>query len=371
MADARLVDYIRTQLKNGYSIRKIKTTLLQQGWAEYDIQEAMDFARSGQDMVPPPVPNQPKPIIKNMGFFDKLKMVIIDPERLFNSVREEPLSKSFVYFAIITLVPMVVAAAILSFVFSLFSAILPADVGSSFGLFGLLGPVIAIPFYLLALVFSFVIGAVIFVFARIFGSKGSYTDTYKAIAYGSTPANLLFFIPIVSPIWSLYLEIKGLSVLHRISMGRAAVIIIAPVIVVTAILIAAALFAVGLFNTATFTQPTISGFQNFYVPQGGWQLSQTKFTLILNNGVGDSINITDGTALYQTNINTRMSVSGYSVGNGRGYVLQPGSEATIVYDIDGPPPGTAYTVFADVEYDNMRTGSRGFTTSGTLTGTSI
>ncbi|MBI3331866.1 YIP1 family protein [Candidatus Peregrinibacteria bacterium] len=70
---------------------------------------------------------------------------------------------------------------------------------------------------------TFVNSAVMHWMLRLFGGQGGFSDTYKAYVYGATPQLLFMAVPyigLVSPIYMLYLQLTGMSVLHRVSVWR-------------------------------------------------------------------------------------------------------------------------------------------------------
>jgi hypothetical protein len=122
----------------------------------------------------------------------------------------------------------------------------------------------AVSFYIMMLVLSFIAGGILHILAIIGGAKKGFANTYKAYAYASTPTLLLswiillislsidLFSGIASPIpftffgslalipigiCMLYLMARGLSVLHEISMKRAAAIVLIPLIAVLLLLL--------------------------------------------------------------------------------------------------------------------------------------
>ena len=76
-------------------------------------------------------------------------------------------------------------------------------------------------FYILGTILGFVNVGVVHLFVKLYGGEGKYSDSYRAAIYGSTPAMLLFFIVPITGIWSLVLNIFGLSVNHNITKLRA------------------------------------------------------------------------------------------------------------------------------------------------------
>ncbi|MBU0530686.1 MAG: hypothetical protein KKC05_03345, partial [Nanoarchaeota archaeon] len=100
------------------------------------------------------------------------------------------------------------------------------------------------------------------------------------------------------------------------------------------------------------------------------QLSSTQLTVIVKNGVGSSINVTDAFALYGSSVSTAASVKGTNVvPSGIGVVVGANEEVTMIYTVSGPAAATAYSATANLTYTVMDTGLT-FTSSGTLTGTS-
>lgn len=161
-----------------------------------------------------------------MGVAEKAKMVMLHPSEFFERIRfEQGIKKSFSYLATLSLISLVIG--ILSIVFNitfisplgLLVSILPF-LGQSALLIGIMIP---IGIYVLSLVGSFIGAGVVHLFVRLLGGKGKYSDTYKAVTYASTPSLLLGWIPFIGAIfgiYSFYLNLKGLSKLHLISMGR-------------------------------------------------------------------------------------------------------------------------------------------------------
>ena len=100
---------------------------------------------------------------------------------------------------------------------------------------------------LVAIPLTFVGAGITHIFVSILGGKQGYNQTYKANIYSSTPSLLLGWIPIagfMAGLYSLYLLIKGLSTLQKMSMGRAAAAVLIPIIllIIIVIVIAGAAF---------------------------------------------------------------------------------------------------------------------------------
>ena len=129
------------------------------------------------------------------------------------------------------------------------------------------------------------------------------------------------------------------------------------------IIVGAALYALGIFNPATYTQSTATGFTNFQVPTGGWQLNSSgTLTLIVKNMAGSNIDITSVTADYAGSTQSNSTVVGGT--------FAPGSSKTIVIEgFTSPTAGSSYSVPVTITYTNLDTGLPGFSSSGTVTGT--
>ena len=166
-----------------------------------------------------------------MEIFDKIKKVLLRPTEFFTEIKKEVgVGKAFKYLALISLVYAVLLT-IFMFIFSIFLG--------GFGLFFLL--VLPIIIYFISLIGSFVGAGFMHLFVKMFGGKGDYSATYKVSVYSATPTFLLGWIQFVNlfvSIYSFYLYLKGLSILHDISMGRAFLIAIIPAIIIVAIVFA-------------------------------------------------------------------------------------------------------------------------------------
>ena len=194
-------------------------------------------------------------------FLSKIKGVFVDPIGFFDYIKtEDSIWPAFEYYAVLSIIPIAISYFIMLIMgtglygqnpsYAIFSTML-GGAGIVF---------VFIALYLLLLIISFIGVAIIHIFAILLKCNGKYRDTYKAVMYGLTPQMLLGWIPIVSLItilYSLYLQIKGMSILHDVSMGRAFVVIIAPGIVILAIIIIIAAFLLfGMFSLETTSMMT-------------------------------------------------------------------------------------------------------------------
>ena len=149
-----------------------------------------------------------------MEIVGRIKEVLLSPSDFFKKIKEEKgIEKPFIYFAILSLVFFVLTTIIRV---ELPWAELPFYQGMT---------IERIPiFYVISLISIFVGSGIIHLFIKLVGGKGDCQKTFKAMVYSSTPSLLLAWIPYIGPLfslWALYLAIKGVSILHDISMGRA------------------------------------------------------------------------------------------------------------------------------------------------------
>lgn len=148
-----------------------------------------------------------------MGLFSKIKNVILSPNKFFESIKtESELKYSLVYLLVIDIIYILLTYAVTM-----------VGLGNGFGGLFSFTLTTAIVFYATGIIATFVFGGIIHLSAKLFKGKGNYLSTFKALVYGSTPAVLFGWIPfvgIIPSIYSLYLEIKGLSRLHQFSFVR-------------------------------------------------------------------------------------------------------------------------------------------------------
>jgi len=127
--------------------------------------------------------------------------------------------------------------------------------------------------YIGSLMGTFITAGIYHIIAMIFGARKSYSETYKAFTYASTPFLIIGWVSIllilvhfyayigaaiIIAVWSLIVLIKGLSKLQEISGKRAAAIVLLPVIVV-GVLVAALFMLTPMTGTGTFTPDQIKG----------------------------------------------------------------------------------------------------------------
>lgn len=181
-------------------------------------------------------------------FFEKLKMIIDSPTKFFNSVKKEEIEPAFKYYAVLLLIPVAIML-ILGLTLGLAMLNIAGMAGIIPGIGALIVVAMAVVFYILGLAGSFISSAIIHIFAYLLGAKKGFRNTYKAVVYGATPATIFAFIPIVNIIfifWSMYLEIKGISILQDMPMGRALLAVILPIVVIGGAVLLLSLLALGV-----------------------------------------------------------------------------------------------------------------------------
>jgi hypothetical protein len=115
-----------------------------------------------------------------------------------------------------------------------------ASIGLNLGESGELDPRILILVFLAPLL-PFVDAALLYLIAaRLLGGRGSYEATFRVVCYASA-VNLFTWVPLVgllAQLYEIYLAALGLSVVHRIGIGRAFVAVGSTVTVFLALALA-------------------------------------------------------------------------------------------------------------------------------------
>lgn len=134
------------------------------------------------------------------------------------------------------------------------------------------------------------------------------------------------------------------------------------------IIVAAALFALGVFNPGTFTSSTATGFNEFQVETGGWQLntsSNDAFLIQLKNAAGSQVTITNITVTIGATTLSNTTDIGDEV-------LAANEEGTYAVSFANSfSSGSSYTATVEITYTNDNTGFTGFKETGTVTGTVV
>lgn len=238
MVNIDIVNYLKEGTRRGFSISLLRQKLLEGGFDEFSVNEAIDFLKA-QKVAQPPAE-----IIMNIKkekqesefrFFRKIKCAIADPSQLFIKTRSENVWDALKYNLGLCIFPFIIvflaSIALFSFFMYLFGSILnilQLSLGGTtpFSIINILFIFVVafFAFFILIPMGNFVGSFIIHGFTKAYGGRERYAETYKAVIYASTPSVLLSFIPFVNvavPIWSLVLGTIGLSINQNISKGRA------------------------------------------------------------------------------------------------------------------------------------------------------
>lgn len=190
---------------------------------------------------------------KKMGIFTKIKKVLTSPTEFFSAVKSEQGYKSPIIYCILivsiqTIITIGLASAIafmaIGFIdSSVISGSLMTIGSTAIGIGLVIGIVFGILMYIAA---SFIGAGIIHLFVLLFNGKGGFLATYKASVYSMTPSMLfswlavllvfvnfwLSYASLAFSIWSLYLNVKGISILHNLTMKKALLVVLIPVIII-------------------------------------------------------------------------------------------------------------------------------------------
>lgn len=174
--------------------------------------------------------------IEHLTFGVKLKGFIANPVNTFKKVKGKSLNEAFKYYALISLIVSLIVGILSSVVFALLLRYLPEAAelqpflelrAAIWLLMALMVVMIYATCWVSLLVGGLIIHLGVLIFARPNRGLG---ETYKALAYSSTPEIFSFIIAIpllgyvftfAVGIWSLVLEIIGLKEFHSTTIGRA------------------------------------------------------------------------------------------------------------------------------------------------------
>ncbi len=160
--------------------------------------------------------------------FNKAKGFMFEPTKTFKNERKTGMGEAFKYFLSLGIPFTVLISLWIAFISN--SAIV--------FLFVSLG------IYFVLITGSIITALILHLIAYIYGAKQGLEQTFKVVFYSATPGLLLGWIPIVGiafSLWNIVVEVVGLSVLQKMSTGRAVLTILTPVIIL------GALFLIGLF----------------------------------------------------------------------------------------------------------------------------
>ena len=166
-----------------------------------------------------------------MDFITRIRNILFNPNGCWSKFRKEGIREPIMYLLGISGI-----GSAIYFIIGLITIMSPVNrqrmevIASHFGL-SVYGTMISVTIIRFAIFFiaSFLNSALLHLFAKLFKGGGSFSDTYKSVAYGMTPHYFLLGVPYLnrlSYIYMIYLQVVGLSNLHNIKMWKAVVSLI-------------------------------------------------------------------------------------------------------------------------------------------------
>jgi hypothetical protein len=211
-----------------------------------------------------------------MGFIDRTKRILSQPEKFFSSVaKDRGYASPWTHYIIVVTIYMGVyfLTAIPGSVAELQAE---AEVGATLSAIILLVIFAVMLVFILALfaLTVFISAGVLHLFLMVVGARKGYIQTFKVVCYASTPMMLLgpfglfdsvpivgrlviTLVGLVLGIYVLVIEVVGVRVLHKISTGRAILgtvilpILLGIIFIVLLALVVFALLAAGLQSGIT------------------------------------------------------------------------------------------------------------------------
>ncbi len=232
--DERLLKYVKKNIKN----KNLKQKLLEAGWAEEEINDAISIVKP------------PKPKKNKLGFFQKLKLILTKPSYFFDNVRDERKRDSLLYLLKLLLISDALLVIALSFFIGQFPAL-----GFAISLMAL--PVLYVVSVILSfigvVISSFISAAIYHLFVILFKGKKGYGETFNIIVYSGTPVLLLMwlsfilgpFAPLLSSvlsIWGVVLTVMGIHRIKGLSIGKSVLVILLPILLLFIFFLVASIF---------------------------------------------------------------------------------------------------------------------------------
>ncbi len=180
-----------------------------------------------------------------MHFEEKIRLILGNSEKFFNKVRNEDIVPSIKYLLFLSAIPTLFIILFSNITLGFFPSMLllmnsqmPSFMSQIMG--SMIGFLVGGIFYICLFVGVFLSAIILHAIVYLMGAKRGFENTYKAVAYGSTPSILFSWIPFVSIIfglWSWYLVVKGVSRLQKITMEKAFIATIIPIIAYVVIIL--------------------------------------------------------------------------------------------------------------------------------------
>jgi len=315
MVGSEIIDYVSNMLDQGYTREQIRGALLDSGWLEQDINDAIKHFTPKQIPTAPaphrehpqqkpaeqhPSQGQSTQEQKPLGTLSRVKMIVFHPNQFFDRVKDEQGYGAPLKFHAFLCLTWILAVLLYIFV-----------PGSLLGVYmgiTVYSLMITIASILTSIISMFIAAAFLHVIAVILGAKKGYFNTYRALVYSSVAMIFFWFYYIlvlinfwvslilfgVFILWGIYLQVKSLSKFHEISGMRAFGIIMVPVAISALLALLAfgfLLLFMGNFNPTTYNGRIPTGFTTLGAPQD-WDLDGAgDFDIVLRNNLAKQIEI--------------------------------------------------------------------------------
>lgn len=182
-------------------------------------------------------------LIAQQNFFVRCWNVCIYPTEFFDEVRKvKGLGKPFLHVFLVNVISNGVLFLIGGMLLSIFAGVLSGGIG--IGLLWLIAISVYAGILLFVIPMLFVYTGLYHLFVKLFDGKGSFEDTFKALAYAASPLLLgfLIFFNYLLAIYSVILMVIGIQRLHKLSLGRAVAAVLIPIGIIAAVVMAVYFF---------------------------------------------------------------------------------------------------------------------------------
>lgn len=251
MAGKTLAEWIASKESQGYTEDQLRKFLIQKKYKKKDIDEALSAAGNKKQ---PAVQTDKPQASQSFNFLDKLKYLLSSPSMFFESIKTENAAIAFGIFVVASLLSSILNTLVSwtmpffgYFGYGYFALLNPSSIFSYWGVW--VPPIVSV---ILSLIMFFIFAGIIHILVVVFKGEGNVKDTYKIYAYSMIPFFIINIIPVIgflAIIYSLILMIIGISKVHNISTGKAAVACLLPVILLIGIfaILFYSLFFVGFY----------------------------------------------------------------------------------------------------------------------------
>ncbi len=258
MANQNIVKYLLEGRRRGFSIELLKKKLVEGGFAEYDINEAIAEVNKQFGIEAPSESNKAttlkikegeRPINRfssqeRWGIFTKIGKSIASPVALFENTRNEGMGGALNFWLVLSLFPIMTISTIIGLglgigldkVVEIVEIIkeeivtrgfnVPQEVWTYLDSGTLIATLVfvvlfLIIFYLFLPIAGLLCSIILHLLVKLYGGVGTYADTYRALFYSAGPILLFWFFLPLTILWSFILSIFGLAINHGISKARA------------------------------------------------------------------------------------------------------------------------------------------------------